>query len=206
MRKVSLLQYKGGSAKTTLSIQLAATATVTFGLRTVLLDTDAQASSANWCRRRGRDDPTVLQVDPANAVDLLREVETTFDLALIDTPGHDWTALSRVAVCADFSVVPCSPTQIDVETASQVCSALRDFDIQHALLLSQASPRTSAKLASWKAVCARQAVTVPSMMTRLVDYQDSITLGLGVAEYAPHGRAAEEVRKILEWILRRMEG
>jgi chromosome partitioning protein len=43
-------------------------------------------------------------------------------------------------------------------------------------------------------------------MTTSIAYQDSLTLGLGVEEYEPNGRAADEVRRALNWILERIRG
>jgi len=63
----------------------------------------------------------------------------------------------------------------------------------------------STKLASWAAAYSRHGEVVDTMLTSLMAYQDSITLGLGVEEYEPHGRAAREIRATLEWIFRRVK-
>lgn len=204
MRTIALLQYKGGTAKTTTTVQLACTAVHEFKLRTVVLDTDEQGSAAKWHARRRRDEPTVIRVEPAAAASLLLGIQNDFDLALIDTPGHSYSALSAAAVCADLSIVASSPTQLDLEAAVQVCNSLRDFSLPYALLLTRAPPRMSEKLAAWVAVYSNQGVTATPMLSTLVAYQDSVTVGLGVAEYEPSGRAAMEVRAILEWILNRL--
>ena len=37
------------------------------------------------------------------------------------------------------------------------------------------------------------------------DYQDSLGVGLGVTEYQPEGKAADEIRSLWQWIQKKME-
>jgi chromosome partitioning protein len=43
-------------------------------------------------------------------------------------------------------------------------------------------------------------------MTQLVDHQDAIAAGKGVTEYAPEGKASDEVRNLWAWIARKTKG
>ena len=68
MRSIVLATQKGGSGKSTIAIALAIAATQE-GQKVVILDTDAQATVANWASRRTSADPKVVRIDYAFQVE-----------------------------------------------------------------------------------------------------------------------------------------
>ena len=44
------------------------------------------------------------------------------------------------------------------------------------------------------------------MIAQRADHLDAIALGLGVTEYQPAGKAADEIRQLWVWAKKRMEG
>lgn len=205
MTVIALVHSKGGTAKTTTAIHLATTAATLLRLRTAIVDTDPQGSAGKWRARREAAQPLVLQSSPGRLEADLGELRNV-DLCMIDTPGHDLAALARAAVVSDLSVIASRPTELDREAAIDVVGALRRFGLPYVILLTQAPHRASAKFHLWVEQYARLGHLADPVLTSLTAFQDSITLGLGVQEYEPNGRAAEEVRAALTWILDRIKG
>jgi chromosome partitioning protein len=200
MIAVAMTQYKGGTGKSTTAVHLAAAAACR-GLKTVLIDTDVQGSASQWARRRTVESPHVVTVDAQDLSNCVSRFRGEFDFCIVDTAGHDWKALSCAAVAVDLTLIVSRPSQFDAETALQVRSALRDFKLRYAFLISQAAPRISRKSEIWADAYAAQGEVAGARLTYLTAYQDAVTLGLGVNEYEPNGRAAAEISALFDWIM-----
>lgn len=202
MHTIAMTNYKGGSGKSSAAIHLSVAAACR-GLRTVLIDTDVQGSASQWAGRRTVDNLDMLVV--SSGADRLKDCMASFadraDLCVVDTPGHDWTAMSWAAVAADLSLVVARPTQLDLETALKVGAAYRELGLPYAILITQAAPRISAKSEVWAEAYGNQSAVVSQRLTHRAAFQDSIVMGLGVKEYEPNGRAAAEIETVLGWIL-----
>jgi len=206
MKVISIAQFKGGSGKSTTTVQLATTAFRALGYRALIVDTDVQGSATKWRARRQAPAPDVIQSTPDRLEDTIRQIRQDAGLCFIDTPGHDWSALAKAAVVSDLTVIATRPSEFDRETAVQVVAALRQFGLRHLILLTQTPHRRSSKLAVWEEAHARMGVLAEPALTTLQAFQDSVTIGLGVEEYEPNGRAAHEVRVALAWILDHLDG
>jgi chromosome partitioning protein len=206
MMSVGVTNYKGGTGKTTTGVNLAVAA-ASRGLRTIVLDTDAQASASQWAHRRTIRtlDLKVVETDADRLSACMERYADQADFCVVDTPGHDWKALSCVAVAVDLSLIVTRPAQFDAETALKVRDAFRKFNLAHVILISQAAPRVSRKSEAWIEAYASQGQVVGATLTHLTAFQDATALGLGVKEFEPHGRAAIEVDAALDWIIRYFE-
>src|SRR5512144_1114511 len=83
---LSFISQKGGSGKTTLSVNLAALASSN-GVPVAIVDLDPQASASAWCAARGTDDIRHEACHPpllARTLERLREAGIA--LIVIDTP------------------------------------------------------------------------------------------------------------------------
>jgi chromosome partitioning protein len=49
-------------------------------------------------------------------------------------------------------------------------------------------------------------VLADPIITTRADHQDAIAAGQGVTEYAPEGKASEEIRNLWAWIARKTKG
>lgn len=100
MRTVAIISQKGGAGKTTLALHLA-TAGQAFGLITLAIDTDPQATLSRWSGWRLGREPEVIDCGAPSLLDpkLRRAEELGAELAIIDTPPHaakrpGWPTLS----------------------------------------------------------------------------------------------------------------
>ena len=202
MITLAMTHVKGGTGKSTTAINLAVAAALR-GLRSVVVDTDPQGSARQWACRRTVDDLdlAVVEATPDRVQDCIKQFADRADVCLIDTPGHDWRALSCAAVAVNLSLIVTRPAAFDLESAQKVGAAYKQIGLPSAILITQVAPRTSQKSAAWAEAYARLGLLVSQPLAYRAAFQDSIALGLGVNEYEPHGRAAAEVDAVVDWIL-----
>jgi len=118
-RLIALISQKGGSGKTTVSLQLAAGLGLQ-GYRVALADLDPQESASRWAELAPADAPIaseVLQLK-GSAVDMaeaLRPVARRVDVVVMDCPPsieHPHT-MSALELC-DVALVPVVPSPTDL--------------------------------------------------------------------------------------------
>lgn len=114
MRRILVLNRKGGVGKSTLVTNLAA-AYAQGGKRTAVLDADAQHSSLRWCARRPDAVPGVLGLDGTRR-NVLAQVPPDTERTLADTPaGSTMAQLEPWLDWADVALLPVLPSVMDIE-------------------------------------------------------------------------------------------
>lgn len=129
LRKVLILNPKGGSGKTTLAMNLAGYF-ISTGRPVALMDFDPQGSSIRWTRRRGHEKPPV---HPIAAYETKMGMTRSFQLRVpleiqylvVDTPAAMTTAqLTEFTPGAHAILVPVLPSAIDIHAASRLIADL----------------------------------------------------------------------------------
>jgi chromosome partitioning protein len=89
MKRIALVQQKGGAAKTTLCVHLAVAAQLD-GNKTAIIDIDPQASASSvWGTARGNQDPPVGSVIAAELRDALEAAEGEgYQVIFIDSAAY----------------------------------------------------------------------------------------------------------------------
>lgn len=208
MRIITLVTQKGGTGKSTLATALAVAATQA-GQRAIALDLDPQGTLAAWAYIRQQPAPAVAQLpvqQTAALRDVLKEAAKSFTLAIIDTAGADNPATHNAMSAADLCLVPLRPTRPDGLAIKPTVEALLRGKLPFAFILNQCptTPRGS-RAAEMAAGLASLGLLAEPMMCQRADYQDAFAAGQGVTEYAPDGKAADEVRQLWAWIDREIK-
>jgi chromosome partitioning protein len=204
MHTIVLATQKGGSGKSTLAIGLAVAATLQ-GHRVRLLDADPQGTVSKWAERRTNPEPSVTRVSSGSEIEqTLRYLERDgFDIAIVDTAGTD-SALSLSAIeAADLCLIPARPSPTDIEAAAPTLRAIRKLEKPFAFLLNQTPARSYRLSEAGTALGVMGVLALPYIVLRN-DHQDALGAGLAVSEFAPDGKAADEIRALWQWVWKRL--
>lgn len=129
MRKVVIVNLKGGSGKTTLATSLAAWWACA-GLNTCLLDLDPQGAAAAWLRRRPKTRPSIhgLTLPSRSAAVTLSfalRIPPDVDRLVVDTAaGLNGAALADTVRGAAAVLVPVVPGEMDSAAAARTIADL----------------------------------------------------------------------------------
>jgi chromosome partitioning protein len=204
MKVISFVTQKGGSGKTTLAINCAVAASRTRKRRVVIFDMDNQASASDWFEERPEGELQLMTVTPAELPKAISIAAKQFDFAFIDTPGRDEPAQASAIMQSDFCVIPCRPSPTDLKATPATVATIKRLDKPFAFVLTQTPPRSfrvgeaATALGKLGNVC-----TIPIVSRNA--YQDAQTVGLGVIEFEPQGKAAEEMAQLWQWVQRKIK-
>ena len=123
MQTIAILNSKGGSGKTTISLNLASFYAET-GYSTVLIDYDSQGSSTFWVSTRAEQQPSIYCI-PAyqQSARLTRSFQMRLpsgsERVIIDTPAAvTHRQLEEITNRSNFIIIPVLPSSIDIHAAS----------------------------------------------------------------------------------------
>ena len=205
MRTIVLATQKGGSGKSTLTVGLAGAA-IEAGRRVAIIDTDRQATVASWGGRRALAQPRIERAasgdDIERALPVLRRAG--FALVLIDTPAtHNDLSVSAIAA-AEMCLIPTRPSPADIEASLPTLRAIRELGKPFAFVLNQTQPRGYRRSEAAEALNTAGVLALPYIVQRN-DHQDALAAGFAVTEFAPDGKAAEEIRGLWRWVWNRLD-
>lgn len=195
MRRIVLVQQKGGAAKTTLCVHLAV-ASEQGGSKTAIVDTDPQASAAQvWGQARGGTAPPVAQSLAAELREVLQAAEADgFQVVFIDTPPHTAPAIELIARSVDLAIVPVQPSVLDVAATQNTVELLRAAGVPAVAVLTRTPPtRDEETVETEKAL---QQMGIKLLGARVCErkaYRRALTQGQAVSEFDPSSKAAREI-------------
>ncbi len=129
MKKIVVLNTKGGCGKSTIATNLAAYHALS-GFATTLMDYDPQGSSMRWLTKR---DETRPRVNGVSAIDRSTRTTRSWQLRvplqteclIVDTPaGLEPQRLTEITRNAHAVIVPVLPSDIDIHAASRCIADL----------------------------------------------------------------------------------
>jgi chromosome partitioning protein len=204
MQKISLVTIKGGSGKTSLSASLAVAAGQA-GKQVFLLDLDPQGSLAGWIERREAGTPGFDSVanGPALAGALEQIAGMGFDLCIMDTAGTASPLAVAAITASDLVLIPTRPSTLDMEATKPTIQAAMALGRPFAFILNQTPPRSARVSEAAAGLRLLGALCDPPITSRNA-HQDAISVGMGVTEFEPDGKAAFEVRKLWKFIAKRI--
>jgi chromosome partitioning protein len=200
MHIVALVTQKGGSGKSTLAVGLAVAA-LEQGQRVGLIDADPQGTMASWSGRRGANSPAVARV--GSGTEMGRAL-TAFErdgatLVIIDTAAGDNVTSTSAIYAADLCLIPARPSPADIEAALPTLATIRKLDKPFAFVLCQTPARSYFRLSEAATALNAMGVLALPYIVQRNDHQDALGAGLGVTEFDPRGKAAQEIRELWLW-------
>src|ERR1700678_2298403 len=115
---------KGGVGKSTLAVHLAAWLHEQ-GHSVTLADCDTQHSSSDWANEAIPEVKTVRLADPNEILDQLPTLGQKTDYVVADGPGSNTETSRALLLRADFAIVPCKASMLEVRALAQATNVLR---------------------------------------------------------------------------------
>ena len=203
MKTVAIISQKGGSGKTTIAVHLAVCAERA-RQRAAIIDLDPQASALEWYSRRAAESPEVITAMPEQLSALLKQAKANgADFTLIDTAPHSDRAATLAADLADLVLIPCRPAAFDVAAITTTLNILKLTQAkERAAILLNAVPVRGSLTDEAEAGLSTLLPVVPVRLYHRAAYSHAVNDGRSVEEYDPHGKAAEEIRALYQWIMK----
>jgi len=205
MRILAVTSQKGGSGKTTLSGHIAVQATIAGDGPVVLIDTDPQASLADWWNERENDLPAFAQTSVGRLAHDLEHLRAQgFKYAIVDTPPAITAAIQTVIALSDLVLIPTRPSPHDLRAAAATVDLAERSGKPLMFVINGAAPR--ARLTAEAAIALSQHGTVaPVTIHQRTDFAASMIDGRTVMELNPKSRSAREVETLWRYSCDRLE-
>ena len=201
MKTIALVTQKGGSGKSTLAVHLAVAA-ARQGAVVAILDLDPQGSASLWARRRGTEDLTVVAARAAELPGLLADARRQrANLVLIDTAGRDDVTADAAIQFADIVLIPCRPSLYDIGASAATADKIRRAGKKKAAFVLNGVPPTGNRGAEARDALGDILPVSPVSIHTRVAYSDALNDGRSVEELDAHGKAAEEIRALYNWLI-----
>ena len=202
MRTVTLLSQKGGSGKTTLSINLAIAAALD-GQSVVVIDLDPQQSAARWARLRSGDNPVIVSGHGPNVADLVaRAREGSADLVVIDTAPKSESAALAAAKLADVVIIPCQPSSLDLDAIADSVNIVQLAKRPAFFVLNNCRASSTLADEAAEALSDYGIAIAPVRIGSRVAFVKSLAEGKGVLDYEPGRASASEITQLYRYTMK----
>lgn len=204
MHVIAVASQKGGSGKTTLAGHIAVQAELAGAGPVAVVDTDPQASLADWWNERTASTPVFMRTTVTNLTDDLKRLrDHDINLVVIDTPPAITNTIAEVVQVADLVVVPTRPSPHDLRAVGASVDLIESMNKPLVFVVNGATQR--ARVTSEVAVALSQHGTVsPSVIHQRVGFATSMTDGRTVMEIQGQKRAAEEIAELWTYLDERL--
>lgn len=202
---------KGGSGKSCLAQNIAVY--LTMQQYTVLIvDCDPQRTSSDWIQTRNTH-PILPSINCVQLYGKIRNdllsLENHYDYVIVDCGGQDNLALRAAMSVADHTLIPLRPKRRDLKTVPHMEDILTTCKMVNpklnaAFVITQCPslPNQASRILEAKEVCASYGIPVLNAVTFSRNiYDDSEENGESVIERDPDGKAALEIKAIVDELL-----
>ena len=181
MRRIMVVNAKGGCGKSTIATNLASYYALA-GARVVLADCDPQASSVDWIARRPRDVPPIRVL--AAYDDGVWQVPADTEYLIMDTPARaHGLELARYLRHSDSVVMPVLPSPIDMNACERFLKEIIPLarEAQIALIANRVRGSTHA-FDDLNTFLERQKLAYVATLRDAQNYVRAYSRGLGIYE------------------------
>ena len=121
---ITIANSKGGVGKSTLAVHLAAWL-FEQGHNVTLADCDTQQSSSEWIHEALPELKTVRLHNPNEILNELPALSQETDFVVADGPGSNTETSRALLLRADFAIVPCKASMLEVRALAKATEVLR---------------------------------------------------------------------------------
>lgn len=200
MKVIVLASQKGGVGKTTLTGHLGVQAVASGQGPVALLDTDPQASLADWWNAREVADPlfaTAKISALATAIADLKKagIKTLF----IDTPPAVTETIKAVVSLADLVIIPTRPSPHDLRAVGKTVDIVNECGKRMMFVINGAANR--ARITADAAIALSQhGAVAPTVIYQRTDYASSMIDGRTVGEIDAESKSAAEIAELWNYV------
>ncbi|GAB3012107.1 AAA family ATPase [Bowmanella dokdonensis] len=209
---------KGGSGKSCLAQNIAVYLRAERDATVLMVDCDPQRTTSDWIQERNnnkRDLPNINCVQLYGKIrNELLSLRNHYDFVVIDCGGQDNLALRSSMAVADNILIPLRPKRRDLKTVPHMedlvstCKMVNPkMNVAFVITQCPSLPSLASRIIEAKEVCRSFEIPVLNSVTFSRNmYDDSEELGLSVMENEPDGKAAWEIRSIVDELFARGRG
>lgn len=202
MKKILVINSKGGSGKTTISTNLASYYAL-WDVPVALVDYDPQRSSLDWLAQRDKHLPTIYAVDGSKG---RVNVPAQMKRVIMDAPARtSGKQLAKLYEFADVVLIPVLPSPIDIRAAGHFIGELMLEGHLKSAPTALLANRTKANTTVFQNLQAfMQQLNLP-ILSYLRDSQNYIRAaesGIGIFEMPPYKADVdvENWRDVINWL------
>ncbi len=205
---ITIAQQKGGSGKTTLTVNLAVSLAAR-GHKVAIIDTDPQGSLGRWFMTRlevmpdpGMDFSTSSAWGVEYEADKLAKV---YDFVLVDTPPKADSDLRPALRKAALMLVPIATSHVDLWATESVLDLARRDNTPAMLILNRTRVGTKLGVEIAEDAAKIDAGLAKVTLANRIIYAETLGRGQGVQDAAPKGPAAAEVALLTDEVLANLQ-
>jgi chromosome partitioning protein len=183
MHVIAVAQVKGGVAKSTLAIHLAAERT-----------------------QAGLGKPDVMRQD-ANQLEQTLNVMRNLGVKVVvlDLPGSSNPAINAAVKLASLVLLPARPQEIDITASAEALAVVQRLRKRYAYVMTFVEGNGARAHQAAESLAAEGHAVAPCHMHRRQEYVDAVIAGRTAAELRPKSKAAEEIAGLWDWISSELE-
>jgi chromosome partitioning protein len=201
VKTITVLSRKGGSGKTTLSVNLALMAFLA-GHKVMLADIDPQRSASDALRARAEPGPVLAEINAGKLFHARSSaMRENYDYLFIDTPAAPEADVAQAVNAADLCLVVGRPSFLDLAPIVRSAEAVRRLGKSGFVVLNQAhtnraevAPVAFPEIMEALRFCGLPIAPV-GMRARTI-YQQAIARGRSVGEWDAASPAAQEIDRL----------